>query len=82
MEREIVIKGFVQLGKLMNALGNDQEWPGFEIGTTEDEYLKLKGIIGRQFFYNGWFTKENVQQSLLALSEQLKEETLLDWLEL
>lgn len=81
MEREIVIKGFVQLGKLMNALGNDQEWPGFEIGTTEDEYLKLKGIIGRQFFYNGWFTKENVQQSLLALSEQLKEETLLDWLQ-
>jgi hypothetical protein len=79
VERERIISGFVQLGKLMFALGSEQEWSGFESGSTEDEYLKLKGIISRQFFYNGWFTKENVNQSLLALAEQLREDNLKNW---
>ena len=80
MERDRIIKGFVQLGKLMFSLGSEQEWSGFELGTTEDEYLKLKGVIGRQFFYNGWFTKQNVNQSLIALAGQLEEENLTNWI--
>ncbi|MBI1837006.1 MAG: acyl-CoA reductase [Flavobacteriia bacterium] len=79
MKRERIIKGFVQLGKLMISLGNEYEWKGFEVGTTEDEYNKLKEIVSRQFFYNGWFTKENVLQSLIALGGQLEEKKMKQW---
>lgn len=64
----------------MRALGNEQEWTDFSIGVTEEEYNKLKGIIGRQFYYNGWFTKENVLQSLNAFGDQLNQENLSTWL--
>ena len=79
MKQEEIIKAFAQLGKLMVALGEGAEWNGYESGVTEEEYLTLKGVVGRQFFYNGWFTKENVQQSLLALGSQLTEVQLTVW---
>ena len=79
MKRENEISGFAQLGKLMTALGNEDPWAGFTIGATEIEYQKLQGIISKQFVLNGWFTKENVLQSLKALGNQLREENLLRW---
>lgn len=79
MKRKNEISGFAQLGKLMTALGNEEPWAGFTIGATEIEYQKLQGIIGKQFVLNGWFTKENVLQSLKALGNQLTEENLLCW---
>ena len=80
MKKENEIKGFVQLGKLMIALGKEEAWSGFSIGATEDEYSKLQNIIARQFSYNGWFSKENVLQSLNSLGELLTEEKLTNWL--
>ncbi len=80
MKRENEISGFAQLGKLMTALGNEEPWAGFTIGATEIEYQKLQAIIGKQFVLNGWFTKENVLQSLKALGIQLTEENLLNWI--
>jgi len=79
VKRENEISGFAQLGKLMTALGNEDPWAGFTIGATEIEYQKLQGIISKQFVLNGWFTKENVLQSLKALGNQLTEENLLRW---
>ena len=79
MKRENEISGFAQLGKLMTALGNEEPWAGFKIGATDIEYEKLQGIIGKQFVLNGWFTKENVLQSLKAIGNQLTEENLLRW---
>ncbi len=79
MKRENEISGFAQLGKLMTALGNEKPWAGFTIGATEIEYQKLQGIIGKQFVLNGWFTKENVLQSLKALGNQLTVENLSIW---
>lgn len=80
MKREEIVKGFVQLGKLMVSLGEGLDWQGFNSGLTEEEYLDLQGIINKQFQFNGWFTKTNVQKSLLALGLQLNEENLTSWL--
>ena len=63
----------------MIALGENREWEGFSIGVTADEYLKLQTVINRQVSYNGWFTKENVRQSLLALGQQLEVSNLSRW---
>jgi hypothetical protein len=80
VKRENEISGFIQLGKLMSALGNQEIWTDYSIGSTETEYQKLQGIIGKQFVLNGWFSKENVLQSLLALGKQLTENNLNTWL--
>lgn len=79
MKRGNEIKGFVQLGKLMVSLGNENSWTGYSIGATEAEYSKIQGFIGKQFVLNGWFTKENVLQSLRSLGELLTEEKLIEW---
>ncbi len=80
MKRENEISGFIQLGKLISALGNEEIWTDYSIGATEIEYQKLQGIIGKQFVLNGWFSKENVLQSLLSLGNQLTEKNLNNWL--
>ena len=67
------------MGKLMVSLGEGKSWSDFTIGVTEEEYQQLEDIVERQFSYNGWFTKENVQQSLLALGNQLSEDQLNNW---
>lgn len=79
MERKDIIKGFEQLGLLMTALGENREWENFSVGVTEEEYLILQTVINRQVSYNGWFTKENVSESLISLSKQLSYKSLLDW---
>lgn len=79
MEQKEIIQGFAQLGKLMRALGKGEEWPGFSIGVTEAEYQSLVVTINRQFSYNGWFVKENVKQSLLAIGQQISSDNLTKW---
>ena len=64
----------------MTALGNEETWSGFSIGSTEIEYQKLQEIINKQFVLNGWFSKENVLQSLSSLGNQLSKENLTTWL--
>ena len=79
MKQEAIIKGFLQLGKLMVSLGEEREWQDFNLGVTKNEYEQLQLVVSRQIAYNGWFTKESVQQSLLALGMQLTEEQLTEW---
>ena len=79
MEKEAIINGFAQLGKLMVELGNNKKWSNFSLGVTSEEYESLETLIVRQKSYNGWFTPEFVRQSLLALGEQLKEKELIEW---
>jgi hypothetical protein len=79
VKQDTIIKGFAQLGKLMRALGNDQSWSDFSVGVTEQEYEALQYTVNRQFSYNGWFVKENVKSSLLALGNELTEENLANW---
>lgn len=63
----------------MVSLGEGKSWNNFSVGVTEKEYQQLEDTIERQISYNGWFTKENVQQSLLALGSQLTDEQLNNW---
>lgn len=63
----------------MSNLGDSVVWADYSTGVTKDEYASLEVLINRQMAYNGWFTKENVRQSLLALGEQLTEEKLSNW---
>lgn len=71
-----IIHAFVQLGNVMQNLGKNLSWQGFDLGCTEEEYLELQRVINKQIHYNGWFTKENVHLSLLNLGEQLHQEAL------
>lgn len=73
------IKAFVQLGKLMVSLGNNESWKDYSLGVNETEYNELETLINKQFVLNGWFTKENVRTSLKALGELLTEHQLVNW---
>ena len=79
MKQIEIVSGFAQLGKLMRALGNNDDWKDFTLGLTQSEYETLIGIINRQASYNGWFTKDNVRKALLNLGNQLTEEKLTEW---
>ncbi len=80
MKQDVIIKGFVQLGKLMCQLGENKEWTDFSTGVTKEEYENLQYVINRQISYNGWFTKENVRRSLFELGKRLTSEQLTSWL--
>lgn len=81
MKRDQIIQAFSQLGIVMRALATDQEFPGNQIGITENEFLELQRVINKQFQLNGWFTKENVRQSLDALGSWLTPDKLENWLD-
>lgn len=80
VNREQTINAFSQLGTIMKELGSGNNYPGTGIGITETEYLELQRTINRQFQLNGWFIKEAVQQSFLAIGGWLEREQLNDWL--
>lgn len=80
MKREQAIHAFSQLGTIMKELGNGNEFPGTSSGITEHEYLELQRTVNRQVQFNGWFTREAVQQSLSALGKWLEKDRLSEWL--
>ncbi|MFA7274348.1 MAG: acyl-CoA reductase [Crocinitomicaceae bacterium] len=80
MKKQELVAIFTQLGKVCRELGEGNEWKSFEIGVTEPEFEKLIYTVNRQFVYNGWFTKENVQRALLDWSNLLTEEKMNAWL--
>jgi len=79
VKQEDIINGFVQLGKLMCALGENKQWTNFSVGVTEEEYISLQTIINRQISYNGWFTKKNVSKGLFELGRNLTDSKLKEW---
>lgn len=80
MKRDQIIQAFSQLGIVMRAIGTEEQFPGNQIGITEDEFTDLQRVINKQFQLNGWFTKEAVKQSLTALGSWLTTEQLENWL--
>ncbi|MDG1777569.1 MAG: acyl-CoA reductase [Crocinitomicaceae bacterium] len=81
MKQENIIKGFLQLGTLMVSLGGNKDWVDFSVGVTKKEYDALNVLINRQVSYNGWFTKENVRQILMALGARLNQAELETWVD-
>jgi len=79
VKQKEIISAFTQLGKLMVSLGNEKSWDDYSNGLTQKEYNDALELIERQKSFNGWFTKENVQKSFVALGENLTEEKLVNW---
>ena len=80
MKKEQLIQAFCQLGKIMNHVGNDLTWSGYELGLTEAELEEMNLIIKTQHHFNGWFTEELTRKSFRNLSSWLKEDILNNWL--
>ncbi len=80
MSKERIIKAFSALGKVMLSVGNQQDWSGYELGVTEDEYTALQANVRRQFQWNGWFAEEAVLHVFKVWGEQLQEEILNDFI--
>lgn len=70
------ISAFVQLGKVFGQLSQDSEWQGFESGLTEEEWKGFKHLIDTEHQFNGWFTPQNIKNSLQSWSEALTDENL------
>ena len=80
MNKEQLIEAFCQLGKIMNHVGNDLPWAGYEMGLTENELDEINLVIQTQHHYNGWFTEELTRKSLRNLSSWLNLTDLTNWL--
>ena len=80
MNKEQLIEAFCQLGKIMNHIGNNLPWLGYEIGMTEIELEEINAVIQTQYHYNGWFTEELTRKSILNISLWLKATELTNWL--
>jgi len=80
VKKEELIQAFCQLGKIMNHIGNNLPWPGYELGLTEIELEEINSVIQTQHHYNGWFTVELTRKSLRNLSSWLNEVDLTNWL--
>jgi hypothetical protein len=78
--RKPLFDAFVQLGMLMDAIGQNQPWPGYGCGLSEEEYTRLKMVPEQVKASNGWFTEENVRHALRAWGELLRPESLGAWL--
>jgi len=74
MNLEERIHTFVQLGRFIS--GFSEENPTF----MKEELESLKGKIREAKVRNNWFTEDSIQNSLLALSEQLSAENFDAWL--
>lgn len=73
------IQAFVQLGKVLGALSNEEAWPGFELGLTQEEYESAQQVVLNQVPYNGWFTPEFTKLALKNWANALQEDTLKSW---
>jgi len=71
VKKEQLIDLFSKLGELFRSLGQDAEWPGFEIGLTEEEYRNFRELIAREHIHNPWFTKSAIQFALNSLADML-----------
>ncbi|MFN5910639.1 MAG: acyl-CoA reductase [Bacteroidota bacterium] len=80
MKQEDIVRGFIQLGKLMTAVGEGREWSDYSLGITEEEYNNLERLVIRQKQLNGWFTEENVRLAMNALGRQLTATDIQNWI--
>lgn len=79
MKRETILEAFVKIGEVFSALSNDL--PNHEIPyLNEDQVIKFKALIKKQYVLNGWFTSENVLLALRGIGNQLKEEEIKTWI--
>lgn len=71
---------FVQLGKILGQFRNDQPWPGFKAGLSEQEFNDFNDLIKRVKNENGWFTEDQLRFAVGAWSDALKSDKIDQWL--
>ncbi len=74
------VKVFSQLGKILSSYAVSQDWPGYKLGLSQNEYDKLNKIIKKAKQHNGWFDETNVRHAFGSLGEMLREDKLIQWL--
>ncbi|WP_341901482.1 acyl-CoA reductase [Fluviicola taffensis] len=76
MEKKAIIEVFGQLRKALSAFTLNEQWPGYECGLTEEEFLSLRKIINKEVQINPWFTKENCIKALNGIIHLTEKESL------
>ena len=76
MNKAQVITAFDALGKVLLSIGNQNEWKGYGLGVTQEEYEKLQELVRRQFYLNGWFTEEAILHVFKGWGAQLTKANL------
>ena len=79
MKQKDIITALSHLGNLMLSLGNKKKWNNSLLNINEEMYNDFGTLINSQISYNGWFTKENVSQSIIANANFLNEIELKKW---
>lgn len=76
MKRTELKLALIQFGKILGFLSSDNDYPGFQLGLTQEEFEDLKKLINKEHQHNPWFTKENVKSALNGISKLLEEKEL------
>lgn len=79
MEKKAIIEVLGQLRKALSAFTLNEQWPGYECGLTEDEFLSLQKIINKEVQINPWFTKENCIKALNGIIHLTEKESLINF---
>lgn len=69
-----------KIGVILDHLGNNEPWPGYEIGINSEEYNNLDELVRTVHIYNGWFKEAEVRRAFKGISSWLTEEKLEAWL--
>lgn len=76
MEKTAIIQIFEQLRKTLQLVIQNESWPGYECGLTEEEFLDFKKTINKEVQLNPWFTKENCYKALSGIVHLIEKESL------
>lgn len=79
MERIEIIQAFDRLGQILLQIGSGNDWPGYESGLTEEEYISFQRVVNQQVLHNGWFTKDHVLHACQSWGSQLNQTALTEF---
>jgi hypothetical protein len=70
----------VQLGRVLEAIGQGRTWPGHASGLVEAEYRALDRAVREAHITNGWATEQNVRFACSAWAEALRPASVDEWI--
>lgn len=70
---------FVQLGNVLKHFTSKRDWTDHSCGLTKEEFESFNALILKSKVHNGWFTEENVRESIKGITSMLSEEKLSKW---
>ena len=67
------------LGSVLTEIGKGNDWNGFELGVTEEEFNHVVQVVNSAKVYNGWFEVKEVQRAFLSWGAALNSVDLKNW---